>query len=41
MIQEDQKLNTAKTGPAMPRVRILAQPPLDGEWPGPPLFPTC
>jgi len=33
--QEESKTEYRKVGPAMSRVRTLAQPPLDGERPGP------
>ena len=35
IVQEESKTEYRKVGPAMSRVRTLAQPPLDGEQPGP------
>ena len=35
MIMGGTKTEYRKVGPAMSRVRALAQPLLDGEWPGP------
>jgi len=35
MAQEESKTEYRKTGPAMSRLRTLAQPSLDGERPGP------